>query len=67
MNVVYNQVQTQFTYLSGFTTMLLLELVLPFSGLLPVYSLPSFDVCLRKPTTIESCEILPGSANRFCE
>ena len=37
---------------------LLLELVLvvvvPFIGLLPVYSLPSFAVCLRNDTTMES-------------
>lgn len=42
----------------GLLAMLLLVLVLaacvPFIGLLPVYSLPSFAVCLRKETTMES-------------
>ena len=33
---------------------LVLEAVAPFIGLLPVYSLPSFAVCLRKETTMES-------------
>ena len=37
----------------------------PFMGLLPVYSLPSFDVCLRKETTMESREMLGGNAIRF--
>ena len=48
-----------YAYRSGdFLMMLLLELVLvvvvPFIGLLPVYSLPSFAVCLRNDTTMES-------------
>lgn len=48
-----------YVYRSGsFLTMLLLVLVFvavdPFMGLLPVYSLASFAVCLRKETTMES-------------
>ena len=40
--------------------------VAPFMGLLPVYSLPSFAVCLRKETTMESREMLGGNVNKFC-